>query len=104
MKKTLSVFALLFSLSAHVFAQDVLDIPNLLQLVDYSKSEHQLQTNARNNQATVTANEAANRTLLEKLKNVYRTLQNRYPLLGTAISAANIGLQAEPMVNSIVNS
>src|ERR1700744_1619565 len=104
MKKTLTIFACLLLLSSHVFAQDVLDIPNLLQLVDYSKSEHQLQTNARNNQATVTANEAANRTLLEKLKNVYRILQNRYSLLGTAISAADIGLEAEPMVRSIVNS
>jgi hypothetical protein len=91
-------------LSSHVFAQDVLDIPNLLQLVDYSKSEHTLQTDARNNQATVTANEAADRTLLEKLKNVYRTLQNRYSLLGTAISAADIGLEAEPMVRSIAGS
>lgn len=81
-----------------------MDIPNLLQLVDYSKSEHSLQTDARNNQATVTANETANKTLLEKLKNVYRTLQNRYSLLGTAINAANIGLQAEPMVNSIISS
>lgn len=103
--KNLLLFALSFLLSATGFAQTkALDIPGLLQLVSYSKSEHSLQTNARNNQATVTANETANKTLLVKMKELYRTLQNRYSLLGTAISAANIGLQAEPMISSIISS
>ncbi|WDF55883.1 hypothetical protein [Mucilaginibacter sp. KACC 22063] len=82
----------------------VLDIPELLQLVSYSKSEHSLQTGARDKQATVTSTETANKTLLGKIKDMYRTLQNRYSILGTAISAANIGIEAEPMVNSITRS
>lgn len=81
-----------------------LDIPGLLQLVSYSKSENSRQVDARNNQATVTATETANKTLLVKMKDMYRTLQNRYSLLGTAISAAQVGLQAEPMVSSIISS
>lgn len=92
-------------LSAGSFAQGkVLDIPELLQLVDYSKSEHTQQVNARDKQATVTTTEKSNQTLLDKIKNMYRTLQNRYSVLGTAISAADVGLQAEPMVNSIISS
>jgi hypothetical protein len=99
----LTVFGLLFS--AFVYGQGkVLDIPELLQLVSYSKSEHSLQTDARDKQATVTSTETANKTLLGKIKVMYRTLQNRYSTLGTAISAANVGIEAEPMVNSIIRS
>ncbi|NHA02532.1 hypothetical protein G7092_01925 [Mucilaginibacter sp. HC2] len=82
----------------------VLDIPELLQLVSYSKSEHTLQTNARDKQTTVTSTETANKTMLGKIKDMYRTLQTRYSTLGTAISAANVGIEAEPMVNSIISS
>jgi hypothetical protein len=105
MKALLFSFAFTFLLSSFAFSQGkVLDIPELLQLVDYSKSEHSLQTDARTRQATVTTTENANKTLLEKTKNIYRTLQRRYSTLGTAISAVDVGLQAEPMVSSIINS
>ena len=103
--KSVLLFVFGMLLCAQGFAQTkALDIPGLLQLVSYSKSEHNLQVDARNNQATVTANETANKTLLVKMKDMYRTLQNRYSLLGTAINAANVGIQAEPMVNSILSS
>lgn len=84
--------------------QSVLDLPAMYQLIDESKSEHNLQVQARNQQAVNTANEQANLTLLTKLKNVYRTLQQRYNTLGTAITAVNIGLEAEPMVNRIISN
>src|ERR1700761_7838977 len=101
----LLAFGLMASAGDVAYGQTkALDIPGLLQLVSYSKSENSLQNTARNNQATVTANETANKTLLVKMKEMQRTLQNRYSLLGTAIDAANVGLQAEPMVNSIINS
>jgi hypothetical protein len=103
--KTFLLFLFCLSLSAFSYGQEkVLDAPELLQLVDYSKSEHTQQVNARDKQATVTTTEAGNKTLLDKMKDMYRTLQNRYSTLGTAISAADVGLQAEPMVNSIISS
>jgi len=103
--KVIMLLALGLSLSAFSFAQGkVLNIPELLQLVSYSKSEHSYQVDARNKQATVTATETANKTLLGKIKDLYRTLQNRYSTLGTAISAANIGIAAETMVSSIARS
>jgi len=93
------------SLSALSYGQGkVLNIPELLQLVSYSKSEHSLQRDAWDKQGTVTSTETANKTLLGKIKDMYRTLQNRYSTLGTAISAANIGIEAAPMVNSITHS
>lgn len=100
------VFMVSFGLMASAsFGQTkALDIPGLLQLVSYSKSENSRQVDARNNQALVTANETANRTLLVKMKDMQRTLQNRYSLLGTAINAAQIGMEAYPMFNSIINS
>jgi hypothetical protein len=89
----------------HAVAQvKALNIPAIHQLVSYSKSENSLQNDARSKQAVVNTNEAGNKTLLTKLKNTYRTLQQRYNTLGTAISAANIGIQATPMVNRIISN
>lgn len=88
-----------------VFAQQkVLDIPALHQLVDESESENKLQVKAKNQQAAATANEQANLTLLEKTKAMYRTLQQRYNTLGTAINIADIGVYATPMVERIISN
>jgi len=92
-----------FYLSPSFAQQSTIDVIEMHQLIDQSKNEHTQQVNARNNQATVNANEQANLTLLEKMKNVYRTLQNRYNTLGTAITVADIGLEAEPMVKQIIS-
>ena len=102
MKILLTLLALSFALSAFS-QQSTIDIAGMHQLIDQSKDEHTQQVNARNNQATVNANEQANLTLLGKLKNMYRTLQNRYNTLGTAINVANIGIEATPMVEQIIS-
>src|ERR1700761_7166867 len=91
-------------LSAPGFAQQsTIDVVGMHQLIDQSKDEHTQQISARNNQATVNVNEQANLTLLEKLKNMYRTLQERYNTLGTAINVAEIGIYATPVVEQIVS-
>lgn len=92
-----------FYLSPSFAQQSTIDVVGMHQLIDQSKNEHTQQVNARNNQATVNANEQANLTLLGKLKNMYRTLQNRYNTLGTAINVANIGIEATPMVEQIIS-
>nr|WP_232325394.1 hypothetical protein [Pedobacter panaciterrae] len=87
------------------FAQKkALNIAGIHQLVAASKSEYDKQNQTRDNQALTTANEQANKTMLARLKNKYRDLQERYQSLGTVISAANIGIQATPMVNQIVRN
>lgn len=91
-----------FSFSPSMAQRSTIDIVGMHQLIDQSKDEHARQVNARNNQATVSANEQANLTLLGKLKDIYRTLQNRYNTLGTAVSVANIGIEATPMVGQII--
>ena len=96
------LFALCFKLSAYA-QQQTIDIVGMHQLIDESKDEHTAQVKARNQQAVNSANEQANRTLLDKMKNLYRTLQQRYNTLGTAITIANIGLEGEPMVKQIVS-
>lgn len=104
MKKCIVLFLSAISLSLSASAQQsVIDVVGMHQLIDQSKNEHTQQVNARNNQATVNVNEQANLTLLEKLKNMYRTLQQRYNTLGTAISVAETGIEAEPMVKQIVS-
>jgi hypothetical protein len=81
-----------------------LDVAGMHQLIDESSTEYNSQVTARNQQAVNTANEQANLTLLGKMKNMYRTLQQRYNTLGTAITIADIGLEAEPMVNQIISN
>ena len=102
-KQFFFLLAFAFYLSPCFAQQSVIDVVGMHQLIDQSKDEHTIQVNARNNQATVNANEQANLTLLKKLKNVYRTLQQRYNTLGTAISIAEIGVEATPMVKQIVS-
>jgi hypothetical protein len=80
-----------------------IDVVGMHQLIDESKSEHQKQVDARNQQAVNTANEQANLSLLQKMKNMYRTLQQRYNTLGTAINIAEIGIYATPMVKHIID-
>jgi len=102
-KLLLILLAFAFQLSSSLAQQSVIDIVGMHQLIDQSKSEHDLQVKARNNQATVDANEQANLTLLDKMKKMYRSLQNRYNTLGTAINIADIGIYATPMVRQIIN-
>jgi len=103
--KKLLILITLFCLRLPAMAQkSTLDLPGMYQLIDESQDEHTKQVNAKNQQAINTANEQANVTLLDKLKGVYRTIQNRYNTLGTLISAADVGVYAVPMVNQIVSN
>jgi len=82
--------------------QKALNIPAIHQLVSDSKNEHERQSMARDKQAVNSINEAANKTLLAKLKNSYRMLQSRFSTIGTAIDALDIGMRAAPMVSQVV--
>ncbi len=105
MKTIIILFTALLAGAANTFAQQkILDIPALHQLVDESESENKLQVKAKNQQAVATANEQANLTLLDKMKKMYRTLQQRYNTLSTAINIADIGIYATPMVERIVSN
>jgi hypothetical protein len=73
------------------------------QLITESQSEHDRQTKARTNQATVTANEAVNKSQMSTLKTTYRNIQSRFHTLGLVIDAGEIALEAAPLVNEIIN-
>jgi hypothetical protein len=105
MKIIVLLFTVVLSGTAKLYAQqNILNIPALHQLVAESESENQIQVKARNAQAITSANEQANLTLLERTKTIYRTLQQRYNTLGTAINIAEIGIYATPMVERIVSN
>jgi hypothetical protein len=92
-------------LSLNAFAQqNALNIPGIHQLVDYSKSEYDLQNHARDRLAVTTTNEQMNKTMLARLKIKYRELQQRYNTIGTIINTANIGINAAPIVNQIIRN
>ncbi|WDF77049.1 hypothetical protein PQ469_24505 [Mucilaginibacter sp. KACC 22773] len=105
MKNIIAIFLLWAGFGLSAFSQQkILNIPALHQLVDESESENKLQVKAKNQQGLATANEQANLSLLEKTKAMYRTLQQRYNTLGTAINIAEIGIYASPMVERIVSN
>jgi hypothetical protein len=105
MKYLIVAMTMVLAITTKTFAQQsTLDIPALHQLVDESESENKLQVKAKNQQAMDTANEQANLTLLDKMKAMYRTLQQRYNTLGTAINIADIGIYASPMVSRIISN
>lgn len=80
-----------------------LNVQLLHQLVAQSKSEHERQSEARNNQGAASANEAVNKTSMTRLKEKYRDIQSRFKTLGLAISAAQIGIDAYPIVSDIIS-
>ncbi|WP_431293357.1 hypothetical protein [Pedobacter sp. P26] len=79
-----------------------LNVELLHQLVAESKSEHGKQSDARDNQGITTTNESINKTSLTRLKEKYRNIQSRFKTLGLAISAAQIGIEAYPIVSDII--
>ncbi|WP_443938831.1 hypothetical protein [Pedobacter sp. MW01-1-1] len=102
MRRLVLWLVLAFCVQSAQAQQKSLNIPVIHQLVADSKNEHERQLTARDRQAVNTINEEANKTLLVKLKNRYRELQARFNTLGTAIALLDIGTQAAPMVEQIV--
>jgi len=100
--KRLIVIPIFFLLVQLGYSQT--NVVGIHQLVDANKDEFERQKKARDNQALVNANEAVNRTQLEKLQVKYAKIQDRYSTLGTAISAARIGVDAYPLINNIINN
>jgi len=99
-KLILGLLICLSFLSLQVHAQ--LNVVLLHQLIDNSESEYDRQTQARTKQAAVSANEQVNKGQMTTLKTTYRNIQSRFHTLGLVIDAAQIGLEAAPVVNEIV--
>jgi hypothetical protein len=100
MKKLIFLILGLLLMAKPDYAQT--NVALLNQLISESESEHDRQTSARTGQATVTANESVNKSQMTTLKTTYRNIQNRFHTLGLVIDAAEIGLEAAPLVNEII--
>ena len=74
----------------------------LHQLVEESKSEYNLQKEAKENQGRNAVNEEVNANLVKSVKEKYRAVQDRFAKLSIVIDAFGIG--AEPLVNSIIDN
>jgi hypothetical protein len=101
------IFTILFTLTiiqSSKAQKQYIDIISLQTLVENNETEFDKQKATRDQAAVVMAYETTNRTILAKAKAKFVELANRYNSLGTAIDAANIGLQATPMVNNIVRN
>lgn len=100
MRGIIFIACLLLVLQQKSFGQ--LNVELIHQLVSESKSEHSRQDQAKNKQAIASANEEVNRSQMGKLKMKYRELQQRFHTVGLAIDAAQIGLEASPVVSEII--
>ena len=100
MKKLSLVLIVLLMVQGEAFAQ--INVQLLHQLVNESKEEHSRQENAKNKQAVTTANEEVNKSQMAKLKDRYRQLKSRFHTLGVIVDAAQIGIQASPIISEII--
>ncbi|RZM26793.1 MAG: hypothetical protein EOO88_15690 [Pedobacter sp.] len=100
MKK--GVLLLLLVVSFQSKAQ--LNVELLHQLIGNSKTEHGKQSDARDKQAVSSANEETNKILMVRLKEKYRDIHSRFKVVGLAINAAQIGVEAYPLLNDIALS
>jgi len=100
MKTLITLFGLLLGSLTNVYCQ--LNVQLIHELVSESKSEYSRQDEAKNKQAIASANEEVNKSQMNKLKTKYRELQTRFHFVGLAIDAAQIGLEAKPVVSEIV--
>jgi hypothetical protein len=97
----LSLFVFFANLG-EVVAQ--VNVALLHQLVEESKSEYNLQKDAKANQGRNAVNEEVNKNLVNSVKEKYRTVQERFAKLSIVIDAFGIGATAEPLVNSIIDN
>ena len=97
----LTAFVLFVSFGAGL-AQ--VNVALLHQLVEESKSEYNLQKEARDKQENNAINEEVNKSLVKTVKEKYRTVQERFAKLSIVIDAIGIGTTAEPLINSIINN
>lgn len=95
-------FFALFSTISLATAQ--VNVALLHQLVEESKSEYNLQKEAKTNQGKNAVNEEVNKNLVNKVKEKYRTVQERFARLSILTDAIGIGSTAEPLINSIIDN
>jgi hypothetical protein len=102
MKTICFLLVVLFANIEMGFAQ--VNVALLHQLVEESKSEYNLQKEAKANQGKNAFNEEVNNNLVNSVKEKYRVVQERFAKLSIVIDAFGIGTTAEPLVNSIVDN
>lgn len=95
-------FILLVCVGVSLNAYCQLNVQLLHQLVAESKREYANQTEAKNKQTAATVNEGINQSKMEALKSKYRQLQNRFRLVGTALNALQIGIEAYSITDKII--
>ncbi len=99
MKALVLMITSLLLFVSNAFSQ--LNVELIHQLVAHSKSENERQNEAFNRQVVTTANEEVNRGKTATFKERYRHLQRRFRALGLVIDAAQIGMQAWPIIDDI---
>lgn len=100
----MKLFILMLTLVVSSFTEATcqLNVTLLHQLVRHSKSEYDLQEEARNRQLRATANEEVNRLEMGNLKEISRKLQSRFQMLGLVLQAAQTGFEAAPLIEDIM--
>jgi hypothetical protein len=83
------------------FCPAQINIALLHQLISQSKSEHGLQSSARDRQGVLLVGESLNRGGMKSLKEGYVKISSQLSVLGGAIDALQIGIESSPLLNDI---
>ena len=102
MKPICTLLLVIFSNLGICFSQT--NVALLHQLVEESKSEYNLQKEAKANQGKNAVNEEVNNNLVNSVKEKYRVVQERFAKLSIVIDAIGIGTTADPLINSIIDN
>lgn len=95
------VLFFILSLLSCQLALAQINIALMHQLVGVSKSEHELQSKARDKQGASSLNEELNRSSMNSLKTRYRQINSRFSSLGNAVNFLQLGIEASPLITEI---
>lgn len=103
MKKAILLIVFLFSLHLSK-AQNYISYYLIHVGVDHTLKEHKRQVKIRNNQAIVGVEEEANRRSMSRFNQKYKQAKERLNKLGLLIDGAFMGVQAYPILNTIIRT
>jgi len=99
-KKILSIIVIIF---IHFNALAQLNVLLLHQLVEHSKQEYNIQQTLRTTQAITSSNQQINNQKTASLKNTYRTITQRFQLIGTALQTVTTSIESVRLTNEIID-
>lgn len=96
-----TILSVICMILTHFTAIAQLNVVLLHQLVEHSKQEYNIQQTLRNTQATASSNQHINQQQTSSFKSRYRTITQRFHVLGSAMQTFATSLESAHLINEI---